>query len=764
MNQVSGNEPGLLLDYPLDEGVGNTAFDRTANHYNGTLTSTVAGDQPAWVADPGPGSGRVVAAFTSANPSATAANFTAQITWGDGHTSAGTITPNGQGGFNVTGANIYAQPGPYPITVVVTDGFNSMGTGQGTANVLAPVTHFVVTGFPSSIVAGRASTFTITAQDDLGRTFAGYRGTVHFSSSDPQAALPADYTFTAADNGREVFGAALFTAGIQSITATDTQTSNITGAQAGIVVRAAAAQSLQVTGFPSPTASGAPGSFTVTAYDRYGNPGAVYTGTVRFTSSDTQATLPDDYTFTSGDQGMHTFSASLVSIGTQSITVTDTSNPSLTATQSGIVVVPIFVVSGYPSPTTAGDAGTFTVTVEDANGNVDTAYTGTVHFSSSDGQADLPADYMFTAADQGVHAFGAVLKTAGTQSITATDTGISLTTGSQTGIQVNPSNVAGFFVVSGFPSPIQAGTAGSFMVMVYDRFGNLATGYTGTIHFTSTDPQASLPDDYTFTGSEGGMQMFMATLYTAGAHSLTVTDTSSGANGAQDGIQVTPSIAVRLLVFGYPSPVTAGTVNTFTVTAVDAYGNTGAIYMGTVHFSSSDPAANLPDDYMFTTADNGTHVFAAVFNTPGSQSLTATDTDDPSITGTQDGIEVVPGGGDGRGAPQRAVGDLSAALLQPLAPPAPAALSLPAPDVTPMASRAAVLAGAVVSTDTGRLQRFSANEGVEDRGSGLSRVRQGSRQGGQLAPADALGLISANWGPSLLYGPVVDDLAHARQG
>ena len=30
---------------------------------------------------------------------------------------------------------------------------------------------------------------------------AGYRGTVQLSSSDPLAALPAAYTFTAADNG-----------------------------------------------------------------------------------------------------------------------------------------------------------------------------------------------------------------------------------------------------------------------------------------------------------------------------------------------------------------------------------------------------------------------------------------------------------------------------------------------------------------------------------------------------------------------------------
>ena len=72
------------------------------------------------------------------------------------------------------------------------------------------------------------------------------------------------------------------------------------------------------------------------------------------------------------------------------------------------------------------------------DGSIDTGYTGTVHFSSSDGQAGLPADYTFTTADAGVHMFSAMLKTAGTQSITATDTTTASDTGSETGIAVNP--------------------------------------------------------------------------------------------------------------------------------------------------------------------------------------------------------------------------------------------------------------------------------------------------------------------------------------
>ena len=45
-----------------------------------------------------------------------------------------------------------------------------------------------------------------------------------------------------------------------------------------------------------------------------------------------------------------------------------------------------FGVTGFPSTTTAGAAGTFTVTAKNADGTTDTGYTGTVHFTSTDGQ------------------------------------------------------------------------------------------------------------------------------------------------------------------------------------------------------------------------------------------------------------------------------------------------------------------------------------------------------------------------------------------
>src|SRR5229473_7572148 len=167
-----------------------------------------------------------------------------------------------------------------------------------------------------------------------------------------------------------------------------------------------------------------------------------YLGTVSFSSSDSQAALPGNYAFVAADAGVHTLSATLKTAGSRSLTATDTVTSTITGSQSGITVNPAaassLVVSGFASPSTAGTASNITVTAKDAYGNTATAYLGTVSFSSSDSQAALPANYVFVAADAGVHSFSATLKTAGSRSLTATDTVTGTVTGSQSSITVNP--------------------------------------------------------------------------------------------------------------------------------------------------------------------------------------------------------------------------------------------------------------------------------------------------------------------------------------
>jgi hypothetical protein len=196
-------------------------------------------------------------------------------------------------------------------------------------------------------------------------------------------------------------------------------------------------------------------------------------------------------------------------------------------------------------------------------------------------------------------------------------------------------NVASAFLVSGFPSPTPAGVAGTVTVTALNASGGTNTGYTGTIHFTSTDPHAVLPADYTFTAADQGVHTFTVTLVTAGTQSLTVTDTAMGGlSGSEGGIVVQPGAATHFLISG-PTSVSAGTLFNLTVTAVDAYGNVATGYTGTVHFSDSVGGATLPANYTFKSSDSGVHTFTGLkLKTKGWQTITVVDTLNNSILGT----------------------------------------------------------------------------------------------------------------------------------
>ncbi|MEI6606098.1 MAG: Ig-like domain repeat protein [Verrucomicrobiota bacterium] len=111
-----------------------------------------------------------------------------------------------------------------------------------------------------------------------------------------------------------------------------------------------AATTLTVAGFPSPQVQGTAGSVTVTAKDSNGNVATGYTGTVVLTSNDGAATLPGSYAFVSGDAGVHAFgSVTLNTLGTRTLTATDTITSSITGTQSGISVVVLATTFNWTS-------------------------------------------------------------------------------------------------------------------------------------------------------------------------------------------------------------------------------------------------------------------------------------------------------------------------------------------------------------------------------------------------------------------------------
>jgi hypothetical protein len=120
---------------------------------------TVAGTEGSSLGGP------VVATFSDGNPNPDLADFSATIDWGDGvNVSAGTITPNGDGTFSVSGDNMYHLAGTYTITVQINDAGGSTITTTGTANIadaaLSPA------GFDQSATQGVPQVFTVAEFDD----------------------------------------------------------------------------------------------------------------------------------------------------------------------------------------------------------------------------------------------------------------------------------------------------------------------------------------------------------------------------------------------------------------------------------------------------------------------------------------------------------------------------------------------------------------------------------------------------------------------
>jgi esterase/lipase superfamily enzyme len=517
-------------------------------------------------------------------------------------------------------------------TVTATDTANSSITGtSGTVTVhAAAATHFAVS-VPSAATAGVAFSGTVTALDQFNNTATGYTGTVQFTSSDGQAVLPANYTFTGGNAGVQSFSFTLKTSGNQTVTATDAA-SSITGTSGAVTVSAVAATHLVVS-LPSSATAGVAFSGTVTAKDQFGNTATGYAGTVHFTSSDGAAILPADSTLTSG---VGTFSFTLNTSGSKSVTATDTVTSSITGTSGAVTVstggATHFAVTA-PASVTAGVGFSVTVTALDQFNNQVTGYAGTVHFTSSDGLASLPADSTLTS---GSGTFSVTLKTSGHRTVTATDTVTSSITGTCPAVMVFP-GAATHFVLN-LPSSATAGVAFSGTVTAQDQFGNTATGYTGTVHFTSSDTGTGviLPANLTLSSGFGSFNDGF-TLVTSGNQTVTATDTTTSSITGTSGAVTVSAAAATHLVVSLPSSATASVSFSGTVTAKDQFGNTATGYAGTVHFTSSDGAAVLPADSTLTT---GVGTFSFTLNTSGSKTVTATDTMTSSITGTSGNVNV----------------------------------------------------------------------------------------------------------------------------
>jgi hypothetical protein len=374
---------------------------------------------------------------------------------------------------------------------------------------------------------------------------------------------------------------------------------------------------------PIAAVAGEPLPLTITATDVHGNTVLSYAGSAAVTSADPSDRLPVTGTFLAG---VRSVSLAFVTSGQHHATVSEVgglirADTSVVGIVSGNAIILVLT----DASSTAGTPATTNVVAKDAFGNVVVSYRGTVALTSTDPQAVLPPSYPFVQADAGQHALAVTLKTAGPWSVTAADAaGVS----GSAAFTVTPAAGAscGLGVIG------KAGAQVAVRVRVSDAFANLATGYTGTITFSSTDTQATLPPPATYTAAtDHGSRDFTAVLPTPGDQSIRATDTRSSFS-CQANVSIVTAQFFAVTFTG--TEAWAGTPRPATVQAQDANGSPLINYAGTIAFSSSDPLASLPASVTLLGTEGGRATVNVTFKTIGLQTFTAKETVNATRTGT----------------------------------------------------------------------------------------------------------------------------------
>jgi hypothetical protein len=212
-----------------------------------------------------------VASFTDANPNGSAADFTASIAWGDGQSSAGTVTANGQGGFNVTGTHTYANIGSYIAGIAIAD------RGGSTATASAPITVVGVVLSPTTLPA------TTIGEAGYSQTITGNGGTPPYTFAVTAGSLPPGLTLSSAG----LLSGTPTAAGSYPFTITATDSTGTTGSQAyTVTVNQDSTTTANVSSSLNPSTYGQSVTFTTTVTAN--PPGAgTPTGTVTFLDNGT---------------------------------------------------------------------------------------------------------------------------------------------------------------------------------------------------------------------------------------------------------------------------------------------------------------------------------------------------------------------------------------------------------------------------------------------------------------------------------------------
>ena len=551
-NPISGEN--ITITSNGAQQIGAVTAGATPGTYQATITSTTTAgtanitatdtsvtgvsDSQTLTQVAGPATSAVLvlapASITANGTSTTVA--TATLTDAHGNPVSGdTVTIGSAGAQGISAVTAGATPGTYQATIISTTtaapasitatdtSVSGVSDTQTLTQTAGPATSVVLALAPSSITADGSSTTlaTATVTDTHGNPVSGDTVTIGSAGSQNVGAVTAGSTpgtYQATITSTKTPGTATITAADTSVGGvSDTQTLTQTVGPATSVALALSPSSITADGSSTSVA-------TTTVTDANRNPVSGDSVTIQSTGGQkigpvTAGTTPGTYQATI---------TSTKTAGTATITASDTSvtvSNTRTLTQ---VAGPATALTLALSPASINANGVSTATataaVTDANGNAVSGEAVTIHSTGSQTIGPVtagttPGTYQATITST---------KTAGTATISATDTSVSGVSSSRTLTQTAGPATTVTFTLS--PSSIAAdGTTSTVATAtVTDPFGNPVSG--DTVTFTSNDSQHV--GAVTVGSTPGTYQATITSTTTPGSATITATDTSAGAVAA----------------------------------------------------------------------------------------------------------------------------------------------------------------------------------------------------------------------------------------
>jgi hypothetical protein len=591
---------------------------------------------------------------------------------------------SGQATFSFSGTSLDAA-GLYTITATSSGLTNAVSTTTVTA--LLSSVGLVVTGFPSPTYANVVHTFTVAAEDSYGNVITSYTGTVTITSSDPSAVLPQPYTFTGTDQGMHTFGANLVTPGTQSLTASD---GTLTGSETNIAVNArpqfavttladdagsAACDGMEpcslrsaVTRVNTLTA----GDITIDTTQLGGSAPwtATLTNGVLELSGVMSITGPGASQFSiSGNNASNVFQVDANAVATiNNLTVTDGNSNANGGgiLNSGALTIFRIVVSHSTAAQNGGgifSSGGAAISGSTVSGNTAGGNGGGIANSSGEFVLENSTVSGNTATGNGggIDNGGSLYLTQDTLATNTSADGSSVenessgtltmaqsTASANTATNVSGSTVTNLNSNSGavtITNSIVAGNTapgGDCATCGAQNAANLFDTTAATLKLNPLsnnggETQTMIPTPDSPTIGAGSVPLALdARFATALTSDQRGPNFPRVINGNVDlGAVQSNSGAALTLGFSLPSSVVAGSPQTLTMTALAAGGNPAGGYTGTVHFTSSDPNAQLPADYTYLAGDAGTHTFTVTLGTAGPQTVSVADTVTSGLNASQ---------------------------------------------------------------------------------------------------------------------------------